>query len=208
MQQPRSGTPAVSESTYNDDVSKLPWPGANPAWCLDWQSYFSAQPNASVMTLRSSGDPYIVEGQVTNCTWSTNAAGVRQTEDAEARVLLTPGVGIVCFSGIILAILVSRYNKAEDRAATNLKYGLGTEATPLATRKQEEEQPYGATVRTAALLLCGTERAARGHKSFAASLPETTATRLRPHHFPLSWPQEGPKSAPQGNFKRVLSTAD
>lgn len=117
----------MSEATYNEDVSKLPWPGANPAWCLSWQDNFAARPNVSTMTFRSSTDPYIVEGQTTNCTWSTNAAGVRQAEDAEARVLLMPGFGILCFSGIVLAILVGRYNRAEDRAATSRKFGLGTE---------------------------------------------------------------------------------
>lgn len=120
--------PAVSEATYTEDVSKLPWPGANPAWCLSWQDYFTVRPNASSITLRSSGDPYIVEGQTTNCTWSSNVAGVRQAEDEEARVLLMPGFGIICFAGIILAVLVGRYNKAEERAATNRKFGLGTEA--------------------------------------------------------------------------------
>jgi len=61
-------TIAIDEATFEEDVAD------GFAWCADWTSYF-APPKATV-DLRSSSDPVVIAGALTNCTFDFATASL------------------------------------------------------------------------------------------------------------------------------------
>jgi len=57
---------AIDETTLAADG-----PGANPHWCSNWTGAgFTAPAQPAVLSLRSAADPYVVAGNVTQCTFA------------------------------------------------------------------------------------------------------------------------------------------
>ena len=119
----------VSEAEYTEDLATMPWPGANPAWCGAWGTMTAERPNATVFTLRSEYDPYVLAGQDTKCTFQF---GLPKSVYRRwgLQFLLLPGFIASVLSLLTVLCLVAR-RRAAARAV--VVKAIADEGTPLAS---------------------------------------------------------------------------
>jgi hypothetical protein len=132
----------VSEAEYTEDLTTMPWPGANPAWCGAWGTLTAQRPNGTVVTMRSQYDPYVLAGMDTQCTFRF---GLPKSVYRQVGVqyLLLPGFVASVLSLLTVACLVAR-RRASIRQAGHRKPGdEGDEGTPLASPPMLAARPGG-----------------------------------------------------------------
>ena len=119
----------VSEAEYTEDLATMPWPGANPAWCGAWGTMTAERPNATVFTLRSEYDPYVLAGQDTKCTFQFGLPKAVYRRWG-LQYLLLPG-----FIGSVLSLLTVLCLVARRRASARagVVKAIADEGTPLAS---------------------------------------------------------------------------
>jgi hypothetical protein len=140
----------VSEAVYTTDISTMPWPGAPPAWCGVWGTLTEERPNATAVTLRSEDDPFIVAGQVTDCSYEF---GLNKRVYAHWGLvyLVLPGCCAVVLSLLTLLCLVAR-RRATLRSVATRATTPRDEGTPLSAPSQfAAPSAYGATTGTGAV---------------------------------------------------------
>jgi hypothetical protein len=119
----------VSEAEYTEDLATMPWPGANPAWCGAWGTMTAERPNATVFTLRSQYDPYVLAGQDTKCTFQFGLPKAVYRRWG-LQFLLLPGFIASVLSLLTVLCLVAR-RRAAARAV--VVKAIVDEGTPLAS---------------------------------------------------------------------------
>jgi len=89
----------IDEPTYHSDV--MQGDDDSMSWCANYSSLFTRPLVPAVITLRSSGDPFYVAGQVTNCSYMLPRPPLAIFERGFG--LLLPGVVVTTLAYFLLA---------------------------------------------------------------------------------------------------------
>ena len=87
-----TATVPVSIHVFDQDM----YPGDDPegfvpmAWCAEWPLHIDAPPDEPTVTVRGAGDPYLVAGAATECTWDF-ARPVASDDQGERLALAATG---------------------------------------------------------------------------------------------------------------------
>ena len=128
-----TATVPVSVHVFDQDM----YPGDDPegfvpmAWCAAWPLHIDAPPQEPVVIVRGAGDPYLVAGAATECTWDF-ARPVASDDQGERLALAATGV---VAAGLVACALCAC---AAINMRTRVDYG------PLLRESSERRAGYGA----------------------------------------------------------------
>lgn len=121
----------ISQEDFDNDVLVQ-----DGAWCFRWQYYFSPPANPPPLSVRSYNDPYVVAGQLTNCTFQFPPT---------SRHIANVGIGLIV-PGMVMSVLAyfCLAGACSPVHITAADFGAGAQ-TPL-TGGAARGARYGSTI--------------------------------------------------------------
>lgn len=110
-------TMSVPETIYAADMS-TPDGNKQMMWCQSWPVHFPPPTGQPSFYIRSSTDPYVVAGEITDCTWDFSYAPPKKAMHTLSKddILVPAAILVVSTVGLLLACFSTRRSPQIDYA--------------------------------------------------------------------------------------------